>query len=373
MQIDRIETLHGAAHDSPSLAALLGDCLEPGILTLDSDRRLLLVNDRAARLCGLTPAAERPPGAALPGTSLLPSALRRLLDEVFRQGAEPGPRQILLADPAGPERLVQVTPAVQRGPAGRIAGVTLVLQDLNLASRFELTLQRLDRLAGIGTLAAGMAHEIKNAMVAVKTFLDLLMQGKQDPQLAAIVQRELDRINSIVTRMLRFSSPSRASFTTLHLHPLLEQSLGLLQPHLDGQKVTVDRTLTASPDAVSGDSYQLEQVFLNLFFNALDAMGPNGHLRVHTESLPAGAPGLPDTAAVRVTVQDSGIGIPPENLARLFEPFFTTKPQGTGLGLPITQRIIQEHRGVIQVDSHPGQGSSFHVLLPIAAPPGVAP
>jgi signal transduction histidine kinase len=364
MQNHLTETSPDARPDSSKLSALLGECLEPGILAFDAEGRLLLVNDRATRQCGLpTPAGHAP----------LPGPLRDLVHKALREGADFSGRQVLVPAGNGPARLLLVSAAMQRGTSGQVTGLTLVLNSLDAARPFELSLQRLDRMAGLGTLSAGMAHEIKNAMVAVKTFLDLLLQGKQDPQLAGIVQRELDRINGMVTRMLRFSSPSRDRYTNLRLHPLLEQSLGLIQPQLDTQKVTVDRTLAAAPDAVCGDSYQLEQVFLNLFFNALDAMGPHGRLRVATEAVPAGPDGLPDADAVRVTVQDSGVGIAPENLARLFEPFFTTKPEGTGLGLPITQRIIQEHRGVIRVDSRPGEGAAFHVLLPVAAAADLAP
>ena len=124
--------------------------------------------------------------------------------------------------------------------------------------------------------------------------------------------------------------------------------------------------MLATEDVVRGDEYQLEQVFLNLFFNALDAMGPAGRLSVSTELLAAEDSELIGAPALRVRVQDSGIGIPPENLGRLFEPFFTTKSNGTGLGLPITRRIILEHRGVITVASEPGQGATFDIVLPLA-------
>ena len=156
---------------------------------------------------------------------------------------------------------------------------------------------------------------------------------------------------------------------------MLEQSLGLMQHHLEGRKISLHREMSARTDAVRGDGYQLEQVFLNLFFNALDAMGPNGRLTISTEIVPTEHSDLLGTPAVRVRVMDSGVGIPPENLSRLFEPFFTTKPNGTGLGLPITQRIIQEHRGLITVDSQPGQGAAFDILLPLApsASSGMAP
>jgi len=362
--------------DAQSLSSVLRDCLEAGVINLDADRRILLLNARAARLCGF-PVSDRPPAAPgsapvaqTPAASALPAPLRRVVDESFRGGE--GTRQIQLATD-GEERLVQVSSNVVRAANGRISGVTLVLNDLSAARVFEQTLNRLDRLASIGTLSAGMAHEIKNAMVAVKTFVDLLIQKNRDSQLAEVVDREMVRINAIVSQMLRFAGPARPTFSNLRIHELLEQSLQLVQHHLEGQKVTVQRSLGATPDAVRGDGYQLEQVFLNLFFNALEAMGPNGCLTIATEAIPAEQSELDGTPALRVSVQDSGVGIPPENLGRLFEPFFTTKPNGTGLGLPITRRIVQEHRGVIRVDSRPGEGATFHILLPLAGTPGIAP
>ena len=143
----------------------------------------------------------------------------------------------------------------------------------------------------------------------------------------------------------------------------------------------MNRSFLASPDVLHGDDYQLQQAFVNLFLNALEAMGPNGTLSVATNLLPASVvpASLPETAKgtqLRLTIQDNGIGIPPENMARLFEPFFTTKPNGTGLGLLITRRIIQEHRGAITVESQPDKGTSFQITLPaglIQSGAGVSP
>lgn len=353
--------------EGQSLASVLRECLEAGVINLDADRRIVLVNERAARLCGLSL-----PASGLPPTSSLPDPLRRLVDEVFRSGLS-APRQLALPQPGGQVQWLHITAAVSRGPQQRIHGVSLVLNDLAPVRVFEETLRRLDRLASIGTLSAGMAHEIKNALVAVKTFIDLLIQKNRDAQLAEVVNREMLRINAIVSQMLRFAGPARPAFSTLRVHELIDQSLGLVRHQLDGHKVTVERLLTARPDAVRGDGYQLEQVFLNLFFNALDAMGPHGRLTVATEAIPAERSELPGTPSLRVSVQDSGMGIPAENLKHLFEPFFTTKPNGTGLGLSITRRIIQEHHGDIRVESRPGEGAAFHVLLPLAGAPDKSP
>jgi signal transduction histidine kinase len=143
----------------------------------------------------------------------------------------------------------------------------------------------------------------------------------------------------------------------------------MVQHQLDGKLISINRSFNATPDAVQGDDCQLEQVFVNLFLNAIEATGDNGTLTVATEFLskppenPA-TPQPPDQPHVRVTVADTGVGIEPQHLDRMFEPFFTTKTHGTGLGLPITRRIVQEHNGLITVQSEPKKGTTFSILLP---------
>jgi signal transduction histidine kinase len=222
-------------------------------------------------------------------------------------------------------------------------------------------LQRQDRLAKLGTLSASMAHEIKNALVAGKTFIDLLLEKQGDDQLAGMVRRELDRIDSIVSQVLRYSRGARREFRELSLHEALEQSLRLILPRLEGQSLRVEKNLQAAPDLILGSDYQLEQAFVNLFLNAVDAMTPNGVLTITTESLLGADRNEP---VVRLVIKDTGGGIPAENVPRLFQPFFTTKKSGTGLGLAITQGIIHEHHAVISVKSKPREGTEFTIDFP---------
>jgi len=243
-----------------------------------------------------------------------------------------------------------------------------VLNDLSAARNLESSMRRLDRLASIGTLSASMAHEIKNALVAVRTFIDLLIQQNKDAELASTVGREITRIDSIVSQMLRFAGPAQPTFSILHLHEVVEHSLRLVEHQLAGKNIRLRKSLAASPDLLRGDSYQLEQVLLNLFFNAIQAMGPDDELSVSTELvLPPQPSPRPEDAQLRLRVQDTGLGIPPENIPRLFDPFFTTKKKGIGLGLSITRRIIQEHSGTIGVESVLNQGTTFTLFLPCAA------
>src|SRR5271154_3043 len=221
-------------------------------------------------------------------------------------------------------------------------------------------MQRLDRLANLGLLSASMAHEIKNGMVAIKTFVDLLLEKNQDAELGEVVRHELERINAIVTQMLRMAAPASANFKTVRVHEVLDHSLRLLQPQISGKLIAVIKKYRAESDAVRGDDAQLQQTFMNLFLNALEAMGPNGTLTISTEI----ADGENGARSLKIKIQDTGVGIKPENLAKLFEPFFTTKKNGTGLGLAISHRIIHEHHGAIEAHSETGKSSTFSILLP---------
>jgi len=217
-------------------------------------------------------------------------------------------------------------------------------------------LRRLDRLANLGLVSASVAHEIKNGLVAISTFVEMLLQKSEDREMAEVVWRELKRIDSLVTQMLRYSAPKPPAFSKMHTHDLLDRSLRLLEHQMSGRMIALKRDYRAAPDAVHGDESQLQQAFMNLLLNAVEAVGNDGEVSIATEN--AGR-------HLKIFIRDTGSGISKENLSRLFEPFFTTKKNGTGLGLAICQRIAEEHRGKIEVRSETGKGSTFIVSLPM--------
>ena len=222
----------------------------------------------------------------------------------------------------------------------------------------EQNLRRLDRLASLGLLSAGMAHEIKNGLTAIQTFIELLLQKGEDRELAEVVGRELKRIDSLASQMLRFAAPSKNEFASVRVHELLDYSLLLVEHQISGKLISLKRDFKAAPDTVRGDEFQLQQAFMNLLFNAIEAMGTNGVLTVSTE--------IAGGKELKIQIRDTGVGIKTENLGRLFEPFFTTKKNGTGLGLAISQRIMNEHGGSISAKSEIKKGSTFSILLPTA-------
>lgn len=353
--------MEGLEGGSPSgnLPELLEQCHVAGIVVVHSNFTLATVCRNAREILELNEDSLT--------FDQLPQALKKLLRDSFT-GDEISAR-LQIPSPLKPS--VQRSLKVQVNPildsTGRVQSVAAILQDLTPARQLDQNLRQMDRLASIGTLSASMAHEVKNALVAIKTFVDLLISQNQNAQLAEIVNREMNRINSIVSQMLRFGGPARPKLGTIHIHQVLEQSLNLVQHHLEGRKIKLEQNLEASPDTVRGDTYQLEQAFINLLFNALDAMGADGSLQIATQiRIPDRASGL-TSPILQITIKDNGIGIPAENLGRLFEPFFTTKTNGTGLGLPITRRIIEEHRGTIAVSSQAHHGTQFTITLPLLA------
>jgi signal transduction histidine kinase len=339
-----------------SPAGLLQECLACGVLVVNSRGRIAACTPEAAAHLRLKPAALRNAPA-----SSLPAPLPNLIREAVRNEQPVTNLEIHLKTRR--RRTATLRASILPIKTHAFSQAVVVLNNLTSAPVFEQNMQRLDRLASLGTLSASMAHEIKNGMVAIKTFVDLLLQKGQDTELTEVVGRELQRINAIVTQMLRFAAPKAAGFATVHVHEVLDHSLQVLHHQIRGKSINLQRRYGARLDAVRGDDAQLQQVFINLLLNALDAMDANGRLTVATEMTES----KPGTPLLRIHIQDTGLGIARKNLGRLFEPFFTTKENGTGLGLAISQRIAQEHQGTIQALSEINRGSTFSLSLPLAS------
>lgn len=347
-------------------ASALGDCLACGIAVVDNSRTLILWNDEAARILQFQQGWVPPLSC-----DQLPEAVRDVAEEVLATGRR---LPVRCLDNAREE--TGLPPDLHCGGApvllaGGERGAVLTLGDTVSAEAAAEHLQRLNRLASAGTLAAGHAHEIKNALVAGKTFIDVLVEKNQDGELADLVRRELRRIDMLVSRMLRFAGSARRVVEPVRLHEILDHSLRLVQHRAQAKSITIHRAYTAPDDLVRGDDYQLEQAFLNLMLNALDAMGPHGTMTIATDAVVTEAPGARRPAAngeICVRIQDTGSGIPAHHLRQMFETFFSTKEEGTGLGLAITRKIVRQHGGDIRVESESGRGATFSVTLPTIPP-----
>jgi signal transduction histidine kinase len=252
-----------------------------------------------------------------------------------------------------------------RDDAGRPDGLVVLLRDTTEVSRLELQLRRTDKLAALGTLAAGVAHEVKNPLHALTLNLHLLQAELAVPEPSAaetkgyfdILRSEMDRIHRIVENFLRFSKPSIPEVTSLNPHALLERVLSLTAFEAADHGVRIVTQFDPTLDSLLGDDGQLSQVFLNVVINALQAMPSGGTLMVTTRRGGDWA---------EIAVRDSGEGIQREILPHVFDPYFTTRPRGVGLGLAIAHRIVEGHQGAIDVESEVGKGTTMTVRLPLA-------
>jgi PAS domain S-box-containing protein len=241
-------------------------------------------------------------------------------------------------------------------------GSIVVLEDVTTTTRLEEQSQQREKLSSIGLLAAGVAHEVNTPLTGVSSYTQMLlsMLPENDPKHALLqkVRRQADRASNIVNNLLNFSRTGSATeFTEVDVHRVLDDTLQLLEPQLRRNQIEIARDYEDDLPHVYGNAGKLQQVFTNLLLNARDAIPEGGNITLKTT--------LADTD-VQIAVIDNGIGIAPENIAKIYDPFFTTKGvgRGTGLGLAVTYGIVQEHDGHIAVHSTPGQGTTFRITLP---------
>ncbi|HZE12980.1 MAG TPA: ATP-binding protein, partial [Chthoniobacterales bacterium] len=344
--------------------------LTTGVIAAGADERVTVFNNEAGQVTGLNP-------RDIIDHSLdrLPKGLREILCETLRTRDRQENSELVL--PLGDHTaVVRASSSIFHGQQGEMLGALVVLTDITALKRLELQIRRSDRLASLGTLSAGMAHEIKNPLVSIKTFAQLLPERYQDSDFrdtfSNLIGHEIDRIDSLVNQLLRFARPAKPVLAPMHVHDVLEKSLQLVGHRLYQKEIKLTRSWEADVDTIRADADQLEQVFLNFFLNAMDAMKRGGELHVTTEIHAAtewvtaisGTNG-DSHEILRVSIRDDGEGIRKEDVAHVFDPFFTTKDYGTGLGLSVVHGIIQEHGGQIEVESELKKGTAFHILLPL--------
>ena len=343
--------------------------LTNGIVTIDLDGRLVTLNPAAELLTGFF----RGEAVGRYCTELFAhtSEVSDLLTETLATRAPIASVPLKLRRRNGTTLPIEFSTAPLKGGEGKDLGVIGVFRDVTLVRRLESDLRRSDQLAALGTLAAGFAHEIKNPLTSLLTFSRHLDRRFDDPsfreRFRSVVPRELERINVIVENLLELARPPRLQFTHVRLPELIDRALELYVVQLDERRVEVVREYARDVPSVQGDKDALYRVFVNLIANALDAMPQGGRLTVR-----AGWAGTRDPMPalhwrhvnrVKVEVEDTGVGIEPADTDRIFNPFYTTRDSGTGLGLALAHKIVQDHGGAISFQSLRGHGTTFTLVL----------
>jgi PAS domain S-box-containing protein len=344
--------------------------LTTGVVTIDLEGRVVTLNPAAEMLTGFF-AGE---AAGRYCTEIFAGAgeVSDVLMETLASRRHTAGIALTLTRRNGVTLPVELSAAPLKGSDGKDLGVVGVVRDLTAVRALEHRLQRSDRLAALGTLAAGLGHEIKNPLTSILTFSRHLSRRYADEnfreKFQSVVPRELERINEIVDRLLELARPERLHFTTVRIPALLDSVVELYSNEIEAKRTTVIRDYARDIPSIQADENAIYRAFVNLVANALEAMGPRGHLTLRI--------GWAEVATrrayhrhVRIEIEDTGGGIPLPERERIFNPFYTTKEGGTGLGLALTHKIIEEHRGTIDVASAPGIGTTFRVVLPVLSEP----
>jgi PAS domain S-box-containing protein len=352
------------------------ESINVGILAAGLDDRVESWNTQIERLTGI----PRDRALGQPLVSLFPADLAQQFEQVR---ADTGVHHIYKCVLRA-ERRMAVNGRVNgsgagRGPAREVTlniaiaplvskhqehiGRLIIFDDVTDRAELEKQLVQADKLSSIGLLAAGVAHEVNTPLAVISSYAQMLAkQVADDDQKSRMLEKiakQTFRASEIVNGLLNFSRTSSTDFKEVDLNRVIQETLSLLEHQLKTAGVEIRTALGPTLAPIHANAGKLQQVFLNLFLNARDAMESGGVLEVHTSS---------DEGGARVEVMDTGQGIAPEHLHRIYDPFFTTKiaRKGTGLGLSVTYGIVKEHGGTIEVFSRPGGGTRFHLELPRA-------
>jgi two-component system NtrC family sensor kinase len=338
------------------------ESLNDGLAVLDRNDRVIRWNRRLEELYGVR--HEEAVGRTL--DELFDSSVAETVHASLQESAEglavyrvplrtrhEAPRQLLVN--------IGTTPL--RDADAAVTGTIVIVEDISTRAQLEEQLQISEKMASIGLLAAGVAHEVNTPLTGISSFTQMLLESAQpeDPSRKVLekIERQTFRAAKIVNGLLNLARPAQVDSGPVDLHAVLNDVLSLLEHQFRTGRIQVRKELGESAPIVQGIEYKLQQVFLNLFLNARDAMPSGGWLSIVTRIGRDGA---------AVEIADTGSGIPAEQLSRIYDPFYTTKAigKGTGLGLSITYGIIQEHGGTITCDSVVGQGTRFTLRLPLA-------
>ena len=333
--------------------------LEDGLLLFTRDARAVMISPAAEKFLG-APAGQflgRRVSEIFPPGHPLHEALRVENDELREVAAETD-----LETSEGPKRVSVSVQAIQED--GERMGALVTLRDLDSIESINTQLQVSERLAALGRITAGVAHEVKNPLNSMRLWLENLKESlpperdSASRQAVQVLDKEIDRLDAVVKRFLDFTRPMEIQLEATQLAQLLKEVLEIAQPQLQKSNIQLAQLLPIDVPEVYVDRALLKQAVLNLVLNAAEAMPNGGQMRLVLSRRGEMA---------EITVGDTGKGIAPENRQKIFQLFFTTRPGGSGIGLASTFRIVQLHNGSIDFTSEVGRGTTFRIELPLAA------
>ncbi len=328
-----------------------------GLIAIDDQHKIASFNQVAERVLAFS--AEKSIGQDAMG--VLPIELLKQID-ILGAGGGLIEKEIECSLNKGKRIPLEVSMQSLHDGDGRFFGYVLLFKDLSEIMSLRREIARNQRLASVGRLAAGVAHEIRNPLSSIKGlatyFKERYQEKLDDQQIANIMIQEVDRLNRVVGQLLDFARPIKISRKSISIKTLIEDSLKLVKMQASEKNIHIETHFPPHMNTVLVDPDRLNQVLLNLYLNAIDSMQEGGRLSVMI-------PNSEQKEHTEIRVIDNGRGIRPEDLAHIFDPYFTTKSTGTGLGLAIVHNIVEAHGGKVQVESNLGEGTSITIFLPL--------
>jgi two-component system sensor histidine kinase HydH len=337
------------------------ESMADGLISVDNDKKIVTLNRRAAEFLG----DEEKNLKGLRISNIFDLDIETLLKDqkmIIRD------MEVEIKPPSGGRIPLSLSAAPLKDETGREMGLVLLLRDLREIRELQDKVRRSERLASLGRLAAGVAHEIRNPLSSIRGFAQYFMRrlkGQEEEQgYASIMVKEVDRLNRVISELLDFARPKEPHREPQALEEIIDYSLKLLQSEFSQLKIKVEKSFEPDLPKVEVDRDQISQAFLNLFLNSLESMEGEGKIKVSLKR-------MSQPPALEVAIMDTGRGIAREDLGKVFEPFFSTKRKGSGLGLAIVHQIVEGHGGDIAVDSQEGRGTTFRITLPVSEQFGV--
>lgn len=334
--------------------------ISSGVLVVDMEGKITTFNREAVNIFRLF-------SSAVLGKKLEEIPVFGPISEMMRQTMDKGHpqqnRELTVTAENGREIVLSISTSILHNQTTRSNGAIAVFQDVTATKKLEERVKQSEKLALLGEMAAVMAHEIRNPLNSIAGFSQLLQAKKDiDPKIARFVEiivHEAFRIDAIISDILDYAHRKKIQLATVNMEELLRNLLQSGEIKKDGKRIEICLDVESNLPQVEGDRVRLERAIINLINNSRDAIEDVGRIEVSVRSALVN-----DVAGIEISVSDDGCGIPSEIQEKIFQPFFTTKSSGTGLGLAIIKRIVEEHRGMLEVKSEPGNGTIFRLFLP---------
>lgn len=335
---------------------ILVSSLPVGLIATDSSGAIQVCNEAAAEILG---GDRREILGKMPFVAL-PKGLAGMFSGRLAKETEQRQREFLLETNPEKSRVLQLASVVVQDDEQQFAGEVLLIGDLTEVKLLEKELQRSERLAALGKMAAGVAHELRNPLSSIKGLAVLLRShftaSGREAETADMLVREVERLNRSIGELLDYAKPGQLARVPASIAEIVEKTVSLIRMDAEAYGISIDLSLGDDLPDMPVDKDKLNQVFLNLLLNAIQAMPDGGILAVRIER---------DERNAVVSIRDTGVGILPENLQRVFDPYYTTKNDGTGLGLAMSAKIVEEHGGTIKISSAPKEYTEVRVILPV--------